>query len=87
MVKRCIRKGDFNKQGAWKTLSKSCQSFIQAMLTLDPTKRPKAEELLNHAWFTSTDDQGEVSKVSHHAVSSTDESAIHSYESMAFLYF
>ena len=84
-IRQHIRQGAFSRQGIWKTLSKPCQSFIQSMFTLDPTKRPKAEELLNHAWFTSTEGQEIDYTEPHHTVSPTDESVISNYGSMVSL--
>ena len=82
IVRNRIEQGNFNQQGAWQNLSNPCQSFIRSMFTHEPAKRPSAEELLNHAWFTSTDDQNKVCAQLHYAVSPTDESILRHYESM-----
>lgn len=35
----------------WETISKTCQDFLQALLTVDVSRRPSCEEALEHIWI------------------------------------
>ena len=36
------------------TISRECKDLLRLLLKSDPKKRPSAEEVLNHPWFTKT---------------------------------
>eukprot|EP00931_Biecheleriopsis_adriatica_P116402 TRINITY_DN92042_c0_g1_i1.p1 TRINITY_DN92042_c0_g1~~TRINITY_DN92042_c0_g1_i1.p1 ORF type:complete len:527 (+),score=107.04 TRINITY_DN92042_c0_g1_i1:60-1583(+) len=55
-----VKKGFDPKRGFsddyWRNISDAAKDFIVRMLTKDPSRRPSAEELLNHAWITNKAD-------------------------------
>lgn len=52
-----VRKGKFEYTSAnWKMVSGDAKEFINALLTLDPKKRPSAQEALGHKWMDLTKD-------------------------------
>jgi len=51
-----IVKGDykFEPHEYWANVSSTAKEFVQVCLTIDPNKRPTAEECLGHKWLAST---------------------------------
>ncbi|XP_042480430.1 calcium and calcium/calmodulin-dependent serine/threonine-protein kinase-like [Macadamia integrifolia] len=48
---KLILAGDFSfEDHTWKTISPSAKQLISSLLTVDPQKRPTAEEILLHPW-------------------------------------
>jgi len=46
-----IRKGKFTfSHKSWTGVSESAKDFISKLLTLDVTKRPTAEQAMQHKW-------------------------------------
>lgn len=37
----------------WRGVSDTAREFVRACLTIDPTNRPSASDLLNHKWLKS----------------------------------
>jgi len=51
-ILRRVKKGDFDFPSPdWDEITSEGKNIIQSMLTLDPAKRPSAENLLDHAWL------------------------------------
>lgn len=51
-ILKMVKKGQFDFPSPdWDTRSKEAKDFITQMLTLDATKRPTAENLLQHKWL------------------------------------
>lgn len=48
-----IKKGKFNfePKATWSQISETAKDFISGLLTLDPSKRPSAQDALNHKWI------------------------------------
>lgn len=52
-----VRKGKFEFTSTnWKMVSSEAKEFITALLTLDPKKRPSAQQCLEHKWIGLTKD-------------------------------
>ena len=45
---------DFDSDDCWQSVSEVAKDFIRKCLAIDPTTRPTAEELLQHAWLLNT---------------------------------
>jgi serine/threonine protein kinase len=39
----------------WENVSDTAKDFVRTCLTIDPTKRPTAEEMLKHKWLADTE--------------------------------
>ena len=44
----------FEPQEYWENVSDTAKDFVRACLTIDPAKRPTAEDMLNHKWLADT---------------------------------
>ncbi|KAJ7861535.1 kinase-like domain-containing protein [Mycena olivaceomarginata] len=53
---KAIIAGDyrFEPKEYWANVSDTARNFVQACLTIDPERRPSAEEVLAHKWLAST---------------------------------
>lgn len=50
---KLIQKGDFDiESGPWSKISDNAKDLIKKMLTVDPSKRLSAKEVLKHKWIT-----------------------------------
>jgi calcium-dependent protein kinase len=55
-ILRRVKKGEFDFPSPdWDEISKDGKDFIKKMLTHNPEKRPSAEQLLAHPWFTNAE--------------------------------
>ncbi|KAG8758542.1 hypothetical protein FRC14_007970 [Serendipita sp. 396] len=50
---RAIMRGDYKFEPAvyWQNVSETARDFVRQCLTLDPSRRPTAEQLLKHKWL------------------------------------
>lgn len=50
---RAIMRGDYKFEPAayWANVSETARDFVKKCLTLDPNRRPTAEQLLKHKWL------------------------------------
>lgn len=39
----------------WENVSETAKSFVRSCLTIDPTARPTAEEMLKHKWLADSE--------------------------------
>lgn len=63
-ILRAVKKGEFEFPSPdWDSISSHAKDFIKKMLTFDPTKRPSAEQLLDHEWLKTATAQGKSGKV------------------------
>lgn len=54
-LRRRIVKGEFDRSSdAWMSMSSGARCLIAQMLSVDPTQRPTAVEVLDHAWLSAT---------------------------------
>lgn len=44
----------FEPEEYWENVSETAKDFVRTCLTIDPAKRPTAEEALNHKWLADT---------------------------------
>ncbi|KAI0089645.1 kinase-like domain-containing protein [Irpex rosettiformis] len=44
----------FEPEEYWENVTDTAKDFVRTCLTIDPTKRPTAEEMLNHKWLADT---------------------------------
>ena len=51
-----IKRGKFSfePKNIWSGISNDAKDFITCLLTKDPSKRPTAQEALNHKWIASS---------------------------------
>lgn len=64
-ILRRVKRGEFEFPSPdWDTISKPGKDIITAMLTMDPARRPSAEQLLEHRWLREHADKptGSVAK-------------------------
>ena len=38
----------------WENVTETAKDFVRTCLTIDPTKRPTAEEMLDHKWLSDS---------------------------------
>ena len=56
-----LTNGEYNmRDPIWKKGSEEAKDLIDRMLTIDPSKRPNATQVLEHAWFAKDLSQGRV---------------------------
>jgi calcium/calmodulin-dependent protein kinase I len=50
---RAIMRGDYKFEPAayWANVSETARDFVKKCLTVDPSRRPNAEQLLKHKWL------------------------------------
>ena len=47
-----VKKGKYDfDDPAWEKVSDECKQFIRQLLTINPEKRPNAEQAINHPWI------------------------------------
>lgn len=48
-----ILRGSYNfNQKIWKSISKEAKDLVEKMLTVDPGKRIKIDEIIRHPWIS-----------------------------------
>ena len=57
-----IKQGKFQfEESEWKDISPDAKSFIRILLSVDPKKRPIANEALKHPWMTEIREEKPIS--------------------------